>query len=65
MANSWWRNCVSFGLKDDGIGIAETNKEAYTDDIKTAVDEWKQKLIDGDVTAPTTDDELKAYVDSL
>lgn len=56
---------VSYGLKDDGIGIAETNTEAYTDDIKTAVDEWKQKIIDGDVTAPTTDDELKAYVDSL
>ncbi|QXE03151.1 BMP family protein [Terribacillus sp. DMT04] len=56
---------VSYGLKDDGINIAETNKDAYTEDIKTAVNEWKQKIVGGDVTAPSTDAELQEYLDSL
>ncbi|AVR01106.1 BMP family lipoprotein [Oceanobacillus sp. M65] len=54
-----------FGLEDEGIGIAETNEEAYTEEIATAVNEWKEKIINGDVTVPQTHDELKAFEEEL
>lgn len=56
---------LTFGLAEDGVGVATTNEEAYTEDIATAVEEWKQQVLDGTVVVPTTDDELKTYLESL
>lgn len=54
-----------FGLEDEGIGIAETNEEAYTEEIAIAVNDWKEKIINGDVEIPKTHDELKAFEEAL
>ncbi|QDP40239.1 BMP family lipoprotein [Radiobacillus deserti] len=56
---------VEYGIQEDGVGVARTNEEAFTEEIATAVDEWKQKILDGDVEVPATEDELKTYLDSL
>lgn len=56
---------LSFGLAEDGIGVATTNEEAYTEEIATAVEESKQSILNGDIVVPKTDDELKTYLDSL
>lgn len=53
------------GIEDDAIGIAETNTEAYTEEIKAAVAEWQEKLLSGEVVAPQTDEELAEFLDSL
>ncbi|TFJ94715.1 BMP family lipoprotein [Lentibacillus salicampi] len=56
---------LEFGVEDEGVGLADTNEEAYTEEISGAVDEWKQKIIDGEVEVPQTHDELDDYLDSL
>ncbi|GAA5415164.1 membrane lipoprotein TmpC [Paraliobacillus ryukyuensis] len=56
---------LTFGLKQDGVGVAKTNEEAYTEEIGAAVEEWKQKILDGEVTVPKTIDELETYLDEL
>ncbi|ELK44479.1 BMP family protein [Halobacillus sp. BAB-2008] len=56
---------VEYGLSDDGISLATTNEEAMTEDIVSAVEEWKEKIVNGDVEVPSTHDELKEYEDSL
>lgn len=53
------------GIEDEAIGIAETNTDAYTEEIKAAVAEWQEKLLSGEVVAPQTDDELAAFVEGL
>lgn len=54
-----------FGLQDEGIGIADTNTEAYTEEIASAVQEWRDKITNGDVKVPQTRDELKAFEEEL
>lgn len=56
---------LEFGLKDDAIGFATTNDDAMTDEIIDAVNEWKDKILDGDLDVPQTRDETKDFVDSL
>lgn len=56
---------VIFGLEEDAIGVADTNTEAFTDEIATAVEEWKQRILDGEIDVPQTDDELEAYLEAL
>lgn len=56
---------LTFGIEEDGISVADTNKDAYTEDLNKAVQDWKQKILDGDVAVPSTDEELETYMDSL
>lgn len=44
---------IEYGLDVDGVGIAET-KDNLSEDVLKAVDEWKQKIINGDVKVPLT-----------
>ncbi|EMT46838.1 MULTISPECIES: BMP family protein [Anoxybacillus] len=50
---------VEYGLKEDGVGIAPTTKNNVPEDVLKQVDEWKQKIINGEVKVPTTRAELK------
>jgi basic membrane protein A and related proteins len=50
---------VEYGLEDNGIGVAETNEEALTEDILNAVNDYKEQIINGDITVPSTHDELE------
>ncbi|ACJ34036.1 BMP family lipoprotein [Anoxybacillus flavithermus] len=50
---------VEYGLKEDGVGIAPTTKNNVPEDVLKKVDEWKQKIINGEVKVPTTRAELQ------
>ncbi|WP_017471941.1 BMP family lipoprotein [Amphibacillus jilinensis] len=56
---------IILGLEDEAIAVADTNSDAYTDEIREAVEEWKQRILDGEVVVPQTDEELEDYLDSL
>lgn len=56
---------VVFGLEDEGISVAETNTEAYTDEIAKEVSEWEAKIKNGELDVPENRDELKEFEASL
>ncbi len=49
MVNSLEEKTTTFGLKDGGVEIAETN---LSSDAKKAVKDAKDKIIAGDITVP-------------
>lgn len=55
---------LQFGLKEDGVGIA-AHKEHIPADVLKLVDDYKTKIINGDITPPKTDKEYKAFVANL
>ncbi|WP_151732900.1 BMP family lipoprotein ['Paenibacillus yunnanensis' Narsing Rao et al. 2020] len=40
-------------LKDNGVGLPETSKANVTEDILAKVEEYKQKIISGEITVPS------------
>lgn len=56
---------LEFGLDEDGISIADTNEDAYTEDIQEEVEEWEDKIRDEEIEVPKTDDELETFVEDL
>jgi len=52
---------LELGLSDDAVGYTTTNEDAMTDDIIDEVEEWKEKIINGDVKVPHNDAELKDF----
>lgn len=56
---------IEFGLKDDGVGIAETSDKNVPADILSQVDEYRQQLIDGELTAPATDAEFEEFMKTV
>src|SRR5699024_6566564 len=55
---------LDLGLEEGDVGITETNEEAMKDVIDD-VNDWKDKIIDGEVEVPATYDELDDYLDDL
>ncbi len=46
---------ITYGLVDDGVGLAPINEAASKkDEITTTVEEYKQKIVDGELEVPTT-----------
>jgi len=45
---------VVLGLKDDGVGLPETSKKNVSADILKKVDEYKAKIISGEIKVPET-----------
>ncbi|WP_090822248.1 BMP family protein [Paenibacillus sp. yr247] len=43
---------VTLGLKDDGVGLPETSKKNVSADIMKKVDEYKAKIISGEIKVP-------------
>ncbi|GFZ84575.1 BMP family ABC transporter substrate-binding protein [Compostibacillus humi] len=56
---------VEYGIGENGISIATTNEDAMTEEIISAVKEWEEKILNGEVEVPQTIDELETYVNSL
>lgn len=54
-----------FGLDDEGVSVADTNEDAFTEDIKEAVTEWEEKIKAGDVEVPKSRADLKEFEESL
>nr|WP_221297940.1 BMP family protein [Rummeliibacillus stabekisii] len=42
---------ITFGLKDKGVDLADDHG-VFTDDTKKKIDEFKEKIISGDITVP-------------
>ncbi|KYD00071.1 hypothetical protein B4102_1083 [Heyndrickxia sporothermodurans] len=42
---------IEYGLNEDAVGISPS-KDNVSDDVLKAVDEWKQKIIKGEVKVP-------------
>ncbi|RPF55936.1 BMP family lipoprotein [Aquisalibacillus elongatus] len=56
---------LEYGLSDNGISAADTNEEAYTEDIKSEVEDWKEQIQNGDIDVPSTHDELDEFLENL
>lgn len=56
---------LEYGLEEDAIKVARTNKEALTDEIIKDVEKWKKKIVNGEVEVPKTREERKAFVKAL
>jgi basic membrane protein A len=55
---------INFTLADNGVGIPEKNPN-LSDDVVKLVNDYKQKIVNGDIKVPTTMDELKTFEDNL
>jgi basic membrane protein A len=50
---------ITYGLEDDGVGIAPT-QDLLPDDVTAAVEEVSEKIINGEVVVPSTQEEFEA-----
>jgi basic membrane protein A len=55
---------LEYGLPENGVGIAPTQDNIKPEVLK-AVDEWKQKIIKGEVKVPSTRKEYEQFAASL
>ncbi len=53
---------VELGLKENGVGLADTTKKHVPADILKKVDEFKQKIINGEIKVPKTEKELEQFM---
>jgi basic membrane protein A and related proteins len=53
-----------FGLAEEGVGIAPTT-DNVSQEALDLVEEYKQKILDGEIEVPKTDDEFAAFEASL
>ncbi|QAY67427.1 BMP family lipoprotein [Paenibacillus protaetiae] len=44
---------IVLGLKDNGVGLPETSKKNVPQDVLDKVNEYKEKIISGEITVPT------------
>jgi len=51
---------IVYGLKENAIGLSPTKKNLSKEEL-AAVDEWKKKISDGEVSVPKTDDEFASF----
>ncbi|MFN7249404.1 MAG: BMP family protein [Anaerobacillus sp.] len=51
---------VEFGLADEGVGIAPTT-ENLSAEILAAIEEFKAKILNGEINVPKTDDEFADF----
>lgn len=56
---------LQFDLSDEGVGYATTNSDALTQDIIDEIEEWKEKIINGEVSVPKTQAELDEFMENL
>ncbi|WP_425495061.1 BMP family lipoprotein [Ornithinibacillus caprae] len=56
---------LEFGLEEDGISVATTNSEAMTEEIINEVQQWEEKIRNGEIDVPQTREETEAFVDAL
>lgn len=56
---------LQFDLSDEGVGYATTNEEALTEDIIEEIENWKEKIINGEIDVPSTKAELEEFMENL
>ena len=50
-----------FGLKEEAVGPCDLTNEHVPEDVLDLVEEWKEKIVDGEVVVPGTRAELAAF----
>ncbi|GGE44720.1 BMP family ABC transporter substrate-binding protein [Pullulanibacillus camelliae] len=55
---------LQYGLKDNGVGLSE-HHDHIPDNVMKKVDDYKKKIINGDIKPPQTDAEYKDFLASL
>lgn len=55
---------VSYGLKEEGVGLADS-RGAIPDEVQEEVEDWTKQIQDEEITIPGTTDELDDFIDSL
>ena len=55
---------IEYGLPENGVGIAPT-QDNIPDDVLKAVDEWKEKIANGEVKVPTNRKEYEQFAATL
>lgn len=55
---------IEYGLADNGVGIAEST-DNLTEESISAVEEWKEKILNGEVQVPKSDEEYEEYLKTL
>jgi basic membrane protein A len=53
---------IQYGLKEEGVGYPETTSKHVKPEVLKKVDEYKQKIINGEIKVPTNETELKAFI---
>lgn len=56
---------LEYGLEEDAINVATTNEDAMTQDIIDAVEDWKEKILSGDIEVPKTREETGKFLEAL
>ena len=56
---------LELGLADEAVGLSTTNEEAMTQDLIDIAEEWKEKIINGEVEVPHNYEELDEFLDEL
>lgn len=52
---------VELGIKENGVSLAESNHEKVTQEVLDKVEEYKNKIVNGEIVVPKTIDELKNF----
>lgn len=52
---------VVLGLKENGVDIAETTGRHVPDEVLKRVEDFRQKIISGEIKVPSTDEELNSF----
>lgn len=52
---------VELGLKEDAVVPAKTTSKHVPENVMKKVDEYKQKIVDGEIKVPSTEKEFKKY----
>lgn len=56
---------LAYGLEDNGVSVAKTNKDALTEEIVKEIEKWKEQIVNGDIEVPKTREETKQFVEAL
>ena len=54
-------NKLELGLRENGVGVAESTKNKVPKDILDLVEKYKKSIIDGSIVVPKTPDEVKEF----
>lgn len=53
---------IELGLKEGAVGFADNTSKHVSEDVLKKVEEYKQKIINGEINVPKTEDELKQFM---
>lgn len=52
---------IELGLKEESVGIADNTNKHVSEDVLKKIDEFKQKIINGEIKVPQTEEEFKQF----